>query len=251
MNPVMRAVDGVGSGVILLFNALRFLPTLVRQRSRFLDHCFHIGYATLPIVGVMSFFIGAVLALQTGYSLSEIQGANEFLGSIVGIAMCRELGPVMTAFLLAGRVGSAITAELASMKVYSEIEALQTMNIPPERMLVMPRLAAIFFMMPILALVSIVVGWYGGMVVASNVAMIDLDPGIYWRSLKSLVSFSDVADGLIKAQVFGLAVVLICCNTGLRTSGGPREVGNAVTRAVVASMVSILLLDYLVTRILI
>jgi phospholipid/cholesterol/gamma-HCH transport system permease protein len=251
MNPLMKAIDGIGSGVILLFSSLRYLPTLVRQSHRFLDHCFHIGYASLPIVGVMSFFIGAVLALQSGYSLSEIKGANEFLGSIVGLAMCRELGPVMTAFLLAGRVGSAITAELASMKVYNEIEALQTMNIPPERMLVMPRLAAIFFMMPILTLTSIVVGWYGGMLVASNVGMIDLDPGIYWRSLKTLVSFDDVVDGLVKAEVFGLAVVLICCNTGLRTTGGPREVGNAVTRAVVAAMISILLLDYAVTRILI
>lgn len=245
-----RQLEALGSGLILLYRSLLYLPTLPRQFSRFMDYCFQMGYATLPIVGIMSFFIGAVLALQTGYSLSSVQGANEFLGSIVGLAMCRELGPVMAAFLLAGRVGSATTAELASMKVYSEIEALQTMNIPPERMLVMPRLAAIFCMMPVLTIVSIVIGWYGGMLIAHSVSFIDLDPGIYWRSLKEFATFDDVLDGLIKAQVFGLSVVLICCNTGLRTSGGPREVGTAVTRAVVASMVSILLLDYFITKVL-
>ena len=133
MRQLTNILEGFGSTLLLLFRSASYLPTLPRQFGRFIEQCYLIGYTTLPIVAILSFFIGSVLALQAGYSMENF-GAKEFIGSLVGLSMARELGPVMVAILLAGRVGSAIAAELASMKVYQEIDALVTMNIPPARM---------------------------------------------------------------------------------------------------------------------
>ncbi len=248
MKLILQFLDAVGSGIILLLRALKALPSLPRQFPRLDDQCFQIGYTTVPIVAILSFFIGAVLALQTGDGLRAYGGIKDFIGSLVGLSLCKELGPVMTSFLLAGRVGSAMTAELASMKVYQEVDALTTMNIPVERILVLPRIVSVLIMMPLLTMVSIAVGWLGGVVVCKYVAFIDLAPSIYWRGLRDVVTFDSLIDGLIKAEVFGLFVVLICCNTGLRTRGGPREIGKSVTKAVVVSMIFILFADYFVTR---
>lgn len=251
MGVIHDILEEIGDGLVMTGRALKSIPALPRYFNQLMTCSYEIGYTTLPIVAVLSLFIGGVLALQAGYSLSDMPGANEYLGSIVGLSMCRELGPVMTAFLLAGRVGSAITAELASMTVYSEIDALKTMNIPPERFLVMPRIVAAAFMMPTLTIVSIVIGWFGGMLVAENIDFIHVDAMIYWRTLKDFVDTDSLSDGLIKAEVFGLVVSIVACNVGLRTRGGPREIGSAVTHSVVTAMVLILLLDYFVTRVLI
>ena len=175
-------------------------------------------------------------------------GAKQFIGTLVGLSMARELGPVMVAILLAGRVGSAIAAELASMKVYQEVDALVTMNIPPARMLVLPRLAAGLVMVPVLAIVANLVGWFGGAMIAKFVNFIAIEPEAYFAAMRRFMQFKDVANGLIKAEVFGFVVILVCCNIGLRTRGGPREIGASVTRAVVVSLILILVLDYFVTK---
>ena len=250
MNQFMRVFHGMGSNLLLFHRSMKHFPSLLSQFGRLMDCAFHIGYSTMPIVVILSFFIGAVIALQTGFSLRDISGAEDYLGAVVGMSMCREMGPLMTAFLLAGRVGSSITAEIASMKVYQEIDALHTMNIPPERILVLPRLVAVALMMPILNIFSVVTGWFGGMVASRYVPFINLDTQIYWRSLKSMVRFGSIDDGLIKAEIFGIAIVLICCQQGLSTSGGPREIGYSVTKAVVVAMVMVLLFDFFVTRML-
>ena len=134
------------------------------------------------------------------------------------------------------------------MKVYQEIDALETMNIPPARMLVMPRLAAIAVMMPPLTIISNLVGWFGGAIVANYVRFISLTPEEYFSALRQFTKFKDVLAGLMKAEIFGFVVVLVCCNIGLNTKGGPREIGAAVTRAVVVSLILILVLDYFVTK---
>ena len=247
MNKATAFLDHVGSALLLLVRSLSYTPQLPRNWRRFIDQCIQIGYTTLPIVAILSFFIGGVLALQTGYALLELGGEN-FIGAIVGLSLARELAPVMVAILVAGRVGSAITAELASMKVYSEIDALITMNIPPERMLVMPRLFAVLVMMPVLAILGNVIGWIAGAVVCQYVDFIGIGSEIYFQSLRGSVGFGDVLDGLIKAEVFGFLVILIACHIGLRTTGGPREIGSAVTRTVVVSLITILVLDYFITR---
>jgi phospholipid/cholesterol/gamma-HCH transport system permease protein len=247
MNQLTAILEGIGSSVQLLVRAASYTPSLWRQRARFIEQCYLIGYTTLPIVAILSFFIGSVLALQAGYSMSNF-GAKQFIGSLVGLSMARELGPVMAAILLAGRVGSAIAAELASMKVYQEIDALETMNIPPAKILVLPRLAAVLVMMPVLAIIADLVGWFGGAIICKYTQSIAIEPEAYFSVLRRFMEFKDVLNGLIKAEVFGFVIVLVCCNIGLNTRGGPREIGAAVTKAVVVSLILILVLDYFVTK---
>lgn len=244
---VKDALNTTGSGVILFGKALTHLPSLPRQFNRLMEQCVFMGNATVGLVAILSFFIGAVLALQTGWSFQALD-VKQFIGSVVGLAMVRELGPVMTAVMVIGRIGSAVTAELASMKVYREVDALNTMNIPPERILVLPRLMAIFLVMPLLTTVSVVTGWMGGALISAQVNFIQLDPGIYFSVLKDFVTTDAVWDGIIKAQVFGVSVLMICMTIGLMTRGGPREIGQSVTKAVVASIIFVLFADYFVTR---
>lgn len=249
MNRIQRNLDALGSALILAFRAFASLPAAPRILKRTAEHGYLGGYTTLPIVTILCFFIGAVLALQSGISMRDF-GAKQFIGALVGESMARELGPVMVAILLAGRVGSAVTAELASMKVYQEVDALVTMNIPPERLLVLPRLLAVLLFMPVLTILGNVIGWFGGAVVCEYVTFIGIDSAQYFQSLKTFVSAGDVIDGIIKAEIFGFVVMLIACNTGLRTRGGPREIGFAVTKSVVFSLIAILTLDYFITKIL-
>ncbi|HEY8995799.1 MAG TPA: ABC transporter permease [Lacunisphaera sp.] len=247
MNFLTVIIGHIGGTVLLLMRSLRFAGTLPRQHRRFIEQCYVIGYTSLPIVTILSFFIGSVLALQSGYSMENF-GAKQFIGTLVGLTMARELGPVMVAILIAGRVGSAITAELASMKVYQEIDALTTMNIPPERMLVLPRLAAIVVMMPVLCIIANLCGWYGGALVCEYTHSISVDSEAYFTALKAYMKTRDITDGLIKAEVFGFVIVTVCCYIGLNTRGGPREIGASVTKAVVSSLILILVLDYFVTK---
>jgi phospholipid/cholesterol/gamma-HCH transport system permease protein len=247
MKQLTKVLEGIGSTVQLLLQAASYLPTLPRQFGRFIEQCYMIGYTTLPIVAILSFFIGSVLALQAGYAAENL-GPKQFIGLLVGLSMARELGPVMVAVLLAGRVGSAIAAELASMKVYQEVDALITMNIPPPRILVMPRLAAAVVMMPVLAIIADLVGWFGGAIVAKYTSFIAIEPASYFATMRQYMDFNDVLNGLVKAEVFGFTVVLVCCNIGLNTRGGPREIGASVTKAVVTSLILILVLDYFVTK---
>lgn len=249
MNRIHNFLDAFGSGLIMTWRAFATLPTAPRILKRVSEQAFLIGYTSLPIIAILLFFIGAVLALQAGISLREF-GAKEFIGALVGASMARELGPVMVSIILAGRVGSAVTAELASMRLNSEIDALTTMNIPPERLLVLPRLLAVLLVMPVLTMLANLIGWFGGAVVCEYVDFIGLSADTFFRNLQTYVTFDDVLDGLIKAQVFGLVIMIIACNTGLRTRGGPREIGLAVTRAVVLSLISILTLDYFITKLL-
>jgi phospholipid/cholesterol/gamma-HCH transport system permease protein len=249
MKQLNRILEGVGSVVQLMVRSLSYLPTLPRQGARFIEQCYMIGYTTLPIVAILSFFIGLVLALEAGYAMSDF-GAKDFIGSLVGLSMARELGPMMTSVLLAGRVGSAIAAELASMTVYQEIDALTTMNIPAAKILVLPRLAAVLVMMPVLIVIANIVGWFGGSVVARYDSLIDISSESYFAALRHFTKFKDVINGMEKAEVFGFVVVLVCCDIGLNTKGGPREIGAAVTRAVVVSLILILILDFFVTKVL-
>ena len=233
----------------MTWRAFALLPAAPRIPKRISEQGFLIGYTSLPIIAILCFFIGSILALQAGISLREF-GAEEFIGALVGASMARELGPVMVAIILAGRVGSAVTAELASMRVNSEIDALITMNIPPERLLVLPRLLAVILVMPVLTMLANLIGWFGGAVVCEYVGFIRLSAVEFFRNLQSYVTFDDVVDGLIKAEVFGIVVMIISCNTGLRTRGGPREIGLAVTKAVVLALIAILTLDYFITKLL-
>ncbi|MEI6862359.1 MAG: ABC transporter permease [Verrucomicrobiota bacterium] len=136
------------------------------------------------------------------------------------------------------------------MKVDQEIDALETMDIPPARMLVLPRLAAALIMVPVLAIVGDMIGWFGGALIAKYTKMISIEPEAYFAVLVRYTHFKDVLNGLVKAEIFGFVVVLVSCNIGLNTRGGPREIGASVTRAVVVSLILILVLDYFLTQVL-
>ncbi len=247
MKQATTLFEGLGSGVILAYRAFASLPNAPRIIKRVVEQAFFGGYSSLPIVSILSFFIGAVLALQAGLTLQSV-GMKQVIGTLVGESLVRELGPVMVAILLAGRVASATTAELASMKVYQEVDALVTMNIPPERFLVLPRLLAVLLYMPVITIIGIVIGWFGGASVCQYVSFIDVSSDQYVHSLTAFLTPEKVFKGLLKAEIFGFCIMLIACNTGLRTKGGPREIGYAVTRSVVLSLITILILDYFITK---
>ena len=241
--------ENIGEVVILFWRTLLALPEAWRQRRKVFEQFFEIGNASLLMVCILSFFIGGVLALQTGPVLVE-RGLTNAVGGLVGISTCKELAPVMMAILIAGRVGSAMAAEIGSMRVYQEIDALRTMNINPIHYLVLPRIIAIAIALPLLVVFSILVGWLGGAVVAAGNYRIAIPVQAYFSNLREIVEMKDVFNGVFKSFCFAVVVGVICCHQGLITVGGPRGIGRSVTKAVVNSIVMIVILDYLLTRIL-
>ena len=242
-----RFLQGLGEGVTLFLQALYWCKAAPRNMEKILAHILEFGNATLPIATLMAIFIGGVLALQTGSRLAQF-GLEGNIGSIVGLSMVKELGPVMTALLVAGRVGSAIAAEVGAMNVYEEIDALRTLNINPVRYLVMPRLLASLIAVPALCMYVNVVGLLGGALVSAVNPKINVSMRLFRLNFQEVVRFSDVTDSLIKSVVFGVAVAITCCYVGLRTTGGPEEIGRSVTRAVVLSFMFIFVLNYVITR---
>jgi phospholipid/cholesterol/gamma-HCH transport system permease protein len=246
---IRQVLQRLGEGALLLLQSLYWCRVAPRNADKILGHVVEFGNATLPIASLMAIFIGGVLALQTGSRLAQF-GLEGNIGGIVGLSMVKELGPVMTALLVAGRVGSAIAAEVGAMNVYEEIDALKTLNINPVRYLVMPRLVASLIAVPALCMYVNVIGLLGGAIVASVNPKIDVSMRLFRLNFQEIVKFSDVMDSLIKSVVFGVAVAITCCYVGLRTAGGPEEIGRAVTRAVVLSFMFIFVLNYLITRML-
>ena len=241
--------ENVGEIIVLFWRTVLSLPLAWRQRQKILDQFFEIGNASLLMVCVLSFFIGAVIALQTGPVLVE-RGLASAVGGIVGISIAKELAPVMMAILIAGRIGSAMAAEIGSMRVYQEIDALRTMNINPVHYLVLPRLVAIAIALPMLVTFSILVGWIGGALVADVNSHIAIPFQAFFADLRNIVGLKDVANGVFKGFCFALIIGIVSCHQGLVTIGGPRGIGRSVTKAVVNSIVLIVIFDYVLTRIL-
>jgi phospholipid/cholesterol/gamma-HCH transport system permease protein len=236
--------------MLLLFGAtVRALPSAWRERHKIAEQLFDIGNASLFMACLLSFFIGGVLSLQSGPVLVE-NGIGTALGQLVGIAICKELAPVMMSILVAGRVGSAMAAELGSMRVYQEIDALRTLAIDPVRYLVFPRVVAVSIAVPCLVIFANLAGWLGGALVAAHNDRIDVAWSTFFTSLRDGVDAGDVLNGLVKAFCFAVCIGIICCHQGLATIGGPRGIGRSVTKAVVNSLVLILIFDYVLTRIL-
>jgi phospholipid/cholesterol/gamma-HCH transport system permease protein len=239
--------ENIGEIVILFWRTLLALPQTWRQRQKVYEQFLEIGNASLLMVCVLSFFIGAVIALQTGPVLVERSLASA-VGGVVGIAIAKELAPVMMAILIAGRIGSAMAAEIGSMRVYQEIDALRTMNINPIHYLVLPRMIAIAFALPLLVIFSILVGWFGGAVVADLNHQMEIPFRAFFSDLQTIVEVKDVANGVFKSFCFALIIGTVSCHQGLATIGGPRGIGRSVTKAVVNSIVFIVIFDYILTR---
>lgn len=239
--------QNIGEMFLLLGRVALSLPQTWRQRRKAAEQFFEIGNASLLMACILSMFIGGVLALQTGPLLVE-RGIGSFLGGIIGVSVCKELAPVMMAVLIAGRIGSAMTAEIGSMRVYQEIDALRTMNIDPVSYLVLPRMLAICVALPMLVVFADLVGWMGGALVSVFNHEINLTFPGYFNRLREVVAVGDVLHGLFKSAVFAGVIGLVACHQGLQTIGGPRGIGRSVTKSVVNSIVLILILDYFLTR---
>ena len=240
--------QNIGEIIILFWRTVLALPLAWRQRRKVMDQLLEIGNGSLLMVCILALFIGGVLALQTGPVLVE-QGLSFVLGGMVGLSICKELAPVMLSILIAGRSGSAMSAEIGSMQVYEEIDALRTMNIDPVSYLVLPRLLAIAVALPALVLFAIPVGWLGGAIgFGDEYRHIGVSFDVFFQNLREQVELQDIFNGLLKSFIFALAIGVISCHQGLITRGGPRGIGRSVTKAVVNSIVIILILDYFVTR---
>ncbi|MDX1950614.1 MAG: ABC transporter permease [Verrucomicrobiota bacterium] len=237
----------IGQILLLFWRTLESLPQAMKHRKKVFDQLFEIGNASLLMACILSLFIGGVIALQSGPVLRE-RGLSSVLGGLVGLALCKELAPVMMAVLIAGRIGSAMAAEIGSMAVYQEIDALKTMNINPVHYLVLPRMLAISVALPLLVIFSILVGWMGGAMVSAFNSDISLGFETFFNNLRQVVGLSDILNGLVKSFVFAVVIGIVSCHQGLETIGGPRGIGRSVTKAVVNSIVLILILDYFLTR---
>jgi phospholipid/cholesterol/gamma-HCH transport system permease protein len=206
-----------------------------------------IGIGSLTVVLLTGFFTGAVLALQSGVTLDQF-GARPFVGRLVSASMIKELGPVLTGLMLAGRIGSGIAAELGSMVVTDQINALRALGTDPVRKLVVPRVLAGFFMTPVLTVISDTVGILGGWLIA--VYQLRVASSLYWTSITEALYLQDAWMGIIKPFFLGYVIVTIGCHVGLRTSGGTQGVGRSTTSAVVAASVAVIAVDFFITRLL-
>ncbi|GFE59324.1 ABC transporter permease [Geobacter sp. AOG1] len=246
---ILNFCDIVGDLLIMFSQTLYFFREAPRNLQSIFTQIAIIGYETVPVASVMAFFVGMVLALQTGVELNKYGGQN-IIGAIVGHSMVRELGPVMTSFLVAGRAGSAMAAELGVMRVYEEIDALKTLDINPVRYLIMPRLIASLICVPALVIYSDAIGIIGGAIISNLHPKIFVSYTTYYDSLTDALKIREVGNGLIKSVAFGGIIAQVCCYVGFKTSGGARGIGLSTTRSVVWSFMLILVADYLLTRIL-
>jgi phospholipid/cholesterol/gamma-HCH transport system permease protein len=207
-----------------------------------------IGVGSLTVVLLTGLFTGMVLALQSGFTLDQF-GARSMVGRLVSASMVKELGPVLTGLMVAGRVGSGIAAELGSMMVTDQIAALRALGTDPIRKLVMPRILAGILMVPLLTVIAGGIGMVGGWFV--TVFQLRVASTIYWNSVVQGLFMQDVWMGLLKPFFLGFAIVSIGCHVGMRTTGGTQGVGRATTNAVVASSVAVIAVDFLVTKVMI
>jgi phospholipid/cholesterol/gamma-HCH transport system permease protein len=245
---VKAAVLEVQEYVLMLSKVARGLVTRPFYVRDVIEQFDAIGIGSLTVVLLAGMFTGMVLALQSGFTLDQF-GARSMVGRLVSASIVKELGPVLTGLMVAGRVGSGIAAELGSMMVTDQIAALRALGTDPIRKLVIPRVLAGFVMVPFLTIIASGVGMIGGWIV--TVTLLRVASSVYWNAVVQGLYIQDVWMGLIKPFFLGFTIVTIGCHVGIRTRGGTQGVGRATTNAVVASSVAVIAVDYLVTQLLI
>jgi phospholipid/cholesterol/gamma-HCH transport system permease protein len=261
--PAESAVEQVGRATVVMFDELMsvldFSGRLARgawfslrnpRRINFRDIGLTMeraGADAAPIVMLINFLIGFVMGYQSALQLKQF-GANIYVADLVGLSVTRELGPLMTAIIVCGRTGAAFTAELGTMKVSEEVDALRTLGFMPLRYLVLPRVIGLLLVVPLLTLLADAMGIIGGLLV--GVLALDITPVAYWVETLKVVKPWDVFSGVMKSGVFAAAIALIACQQGLATSGGAEGVGRRTTSAVVSILFALILLDALFTVVL-
>jgi phospholipid/cholesterol/gamma-HCH transport system permease protein len=253
LDEIGRAASGIS---LSLLDVFAFVGDLTHSMRRTLRDTRSVNWRALPglmegagadgvpIVLLINFLVGLIIGLQAAFQLERF-GANIFIADLVGLSMVREMAPLMTAIVVAGRSGAAYAAELGTMRVNQEVDALRTLGFDPQRFLVLPRLVALAIVVPMLTALSMVVGIFGGQIVA--VQRLGLTTLAYFVELQKALSFADVAGGLFKSFVFALTIVLISCQRGLATRGGAAGVGRSTTSAVVVTLFFLVVLDALFT----
>ncbi len=245
MNPLKLALFELQESTLLVGRAFRSLFSRPRYFQEMIHQMDVIGVGSLAIILLTGFFTGGVLALQSGSTLASF-GAKGFTGQLVATSLVRELGPVLTSLMIAGRVGSGIAAELGSMLVSEQIDAMRALGTDPVRKLVAPRLIALIVMVPTLTLVCIGIGTIGGLVTARS--LLGLTTSVYMSSAKDAFMPNDLMGSLLKATSFAAIIATVGCRTGLRTSGGTVGVGRSTTQSVVVSSILILVMDFFLTK---
>ncbi|MFQ5525618.1 MAG: MlaE family ABC transporter permease [Thermoanaerobaculia bacterium] len=205
----------------------------------------HIGVRSLGVAGITAVFTGMVLALQTAYSLPTL-GVKYYIGTVVSKSVVRELGPVLTALIVGGRIGSGMTAELGTMKVTEQIDAIRSMAADPIKKLVSPKLAATLVMLPVLTIIGNGLGILGGLIIAT--VQLDLTPGFYINDVLDSLTIDDISSGIGKSIVFAYFIAIIGCHNGLTAHGGADGVGRATTNTVVMASIMVLVSDFFLTK---
>ncbi len=239
-------IEDVGTHVMLFVSSLRWMVKRPFRVGILVEAMDYIGVQSLLIVCMIGLFVGMVFALQLTSALRQF-GTEGFVGATLGIAVTRELSPVFTSIVVAARAGAGMATELGSMRITEQIDALATMAVNPVQYLVTPRVIAGTIMVPLLSLLFVVMAMAGGYGVA--VWLEHVDPGVFMENARWIVEPKDLIQGLVKATVFGCALTVISCAQGFNASGGAKGVGIGTTRAVVGSFVTILVLDYFLTDI--
>ena len=254
-DPGMNIVEDMGRVFLLSGRLLRAIFKLMLQPVRLrdfylrpiLEQMVRVGVNSIPVVITTALFTGMVLAIQTGVTMeSKIAGSSIFIGNIVSLSLLRELGPVLTALLVTGRVGSAIAAEIGSMKITEQIDALRTLAAEPVEYLGIPRFVAMLVMLPVLTVLADVLGTMGGWMVSS--LYLEISSTVYWDGVRSGVESLDILSGLIKSLFFAAILCIFALHRGFSTQGGAVGVGRATTSAVVNASITILIVDYFLAQ---
>lgn len=243
---VIKVLEEVGRAILLTFWGLYFILKKPPKFRHFLKQVAYLGAETVPVVVITSIFSGGVIALQT-YSTFHRFNAEFLIGAVVAISMGRELGPVLASLMVVARVGSAMTANIGTMRITEQIDALEVMGINPVSYLVSPRLFAGLVGVPMLVLISDISGIFGGWFVA--VKLFGVNEYLFWEKMRDITELYDFIGGLYKAVFFGLVISAVSCYFGFYTSGGTEGVGRATTNSVVTSSMLILISDYFLTAI--
>ena len=254
MNPLhfigarfLSAAETVG-GMTVLFCQLTWNSLILRMDlTETWRNLYKVGVKSFPIVVVTALLVGAIMVIQTGQLVAEFD-AFGLLGWGAGFATLREIGPVMIGLMFSGRVGANNTAELGTMKVTEQVDALRALSIPPLTYLLVPRFVAIVSMMLLLTIIGDLTALVGGALTAK--ALLGVEPTLFYWSIDEYIKVADLMNGLVKAFFFGIAIAVVSCHFGMKTSGGAVGVGRSVNSSVVASAISIFVLDYVVTYVL-
>lgn len=243
---VLRFFAQLGDFVLDSLKVLRLSLTTPIRFKHVIEHAYSLGAQSVGITLITAGFVGMAFALQVVREFLKF-GAGKMIGGVVGIAIWRELGPLMTGVVVAGRVGAAIAAELATMKVTEQVEALEALGHDPIQYLVVPRLVAVMMMMPLLVGLADCIGFLSGYVIAVGIGRIN--PFWYFESANTMLTLFDIMGGLLKGSFFGILIVLVSAHLGLRTNSGAKGVGEMTTRAVVISLVLIFVLNYVLSSV--